>query len=98
MTDKEYNEELLKIEQTFKEGKKALASLYAAKNKKYSVGDIIKDHSSIIKVERIMWGFSITSKFPQTCYRGTRLKKDLTPRKDDSIDTIWESDDVVKLN
>jgi hypothetical protein len=59
---------------------------YSLEHNPYSVGDIIRDHYHIIKVEKI----SVYS-VGNCVYTGVELKKDLTPKKRQVDTNMYQS-------
>lgn len=96
MTKEEYNKAIERIEATEKEAKRKLAMDYAFANKRYKVGDIIKGSGCTILVDNIKWVFGFIK--PECVYYGAALRKDLKPRKDESRDSIYDSNVEKKLN
>lgn len=92
MTEEEYTAKLKAIEADYNEAKKQLYISYALGNAKYKVGDIIKDHRWVIKIDRITTykGFDL----PCAVYKGYELKKDLTPKKSNDYQSIYGEDGV----
>lgn len=86
MSEQEYNERLSKIELAFEAEKKKLYWDYGISQAKFKVGDIIKDHRWIIKIERIT--VSKWFDFPRPVYVGIELTKKLEPRKIKSVQHI----------
>lgn len=78
MTKEEYIQGIEKIESDFKKAKSVLVKSYALSNNPYKPGDIIKDHTSTIKIEKIMIYISLED--PSCIYEGPELKKDGTPK------------------
>ena len=91
MTELEYNNLLNEIEVRFKKERNQLHFTYAASQRKFKIGDIIKNDTSIIKIERFGI-FMFTN--PKPTYIGAALKKDLTPKKNGSVETIFHSEDI----
>ncbi len=82
MNKDEYKKRVAEMEARYNKERLALAKAYADANNPYSVGDILTNGTTIIKVERIRYAQrSGYSEFPLCIYEGTALKKDLTPRK-----------------
>ncbi len=96
MTEQDYNVALLKIEHNYSASKKQLAIDYAKFQRKFKVGDIVKDrHGVIIQVET--FGVYAYGKFPKPTYKGRALRKDLVPKKNIDTETIYGNDDVELL-
>lgn len=75
--------------------KLSLRMKYAEINRKYEVGDILEDHFHILKVEAI--GYYLSGDIPQVLYKGTELKKNLTPAKKQNNTGMYESNIKAKL-
>lgn len=93
MTEKEYDDELKKLEDEFLNKKRKLAILFVDSNRKYEIGDIISDrHSNKIKIKRVYPSLSFGSKYPEAKYCGRVLKKDGTPTKIEKYEYISQRD------
>lgn len=94
MNEKEYKEKLKQLEVDFEANKKQLYIDFAQSNKRFEIGDILKEHDKIILVDKITtyiaWGL------PEAVYHGYELKKDLSIRKDKSRGSIY-GDKVAEL-
>ncbi len=88
MTDLEYDDKMLQIENAFEIAKKSLYKEYALSNAKFKIGDMIKDYRSALVIDRITASGPMFGK-PEAVYHGFELKKDLTPRKDKSRVAIF---------
>ena len=91
MTEEEFDFKIAEIHEKASNLKKELFVDYAHSNNSYKIGDIVKDHSSIIKIERITVTFGYLNKYPQCIYRGPRLKKDLKPYKSGEHDSVSQT-------
>ena len=87
MEKETYLEKLKEIEQDAAVKKSNLYKEYALANAKYKVGDLIKDERWAFVIDKISVyvGYGI----PQPVYHGFELKKDLTPKKNNSRVTIY---------
>lgn len=96
MNQETYKLKLEIIEQTFNRDRLKLYEEYAISNARFKVGDIIKDHRWVMRVERIKT-YKFGS-FPEAVYCGPQLKKDLTPMKNGNVVEIYgdKSADRVK--
>lgn len=90
MEIEKYREQLKEIESNFENAKNELMLAFAKSNNHHKVGDIIKDHTSIIKIDKIQYLRGYGNELPSCAYMGYKLKKDLTPRKDFSRDKIYQ--------
>lgn len=96
MTEEEYK---IKLKQIDKERDKSLQLLYkeyALSNNPYKIGDIIKDHQSIIKIESI--GIYKGYYFSGCKYFGTKLTSKLVPFKNGDKSTIYQMNILEKIN
>jgi hypothetical protein len=89
MEETEYNKRLKKIEADYEASKKALHIEFGLSNPKYKKGDIIKSSSVTILIDKI----TVYKAFglPEPVYHGVVLKKDLTPNKRGTRDSIYGS-------
>lgn len=98
MTKKEYESRLAALEKEHKAKCNELARVFAMANNPYKVGDILRDHYQIIRVERIGWGHNLRG-LPECWYRGTQLTKKLEPKKRQDLDPRMAQSNVKrKLN
>ena len=88
MTEEEFKEQLAKIEENREVAKRQLYIKYAKEQEKFSVGDIINDSVKTILVNRITAYVSFDD-IPMPAYHGRELKKDLTPKKNNSTAVIY---------
>jgi hypothetical protein len=95
MEIKEYNERLKEIEVNYEKAKRNLHNEYGLSLAKFKKGDIITDKNTIIMVNEI----TVNVSFGQVCpvYRGIELKKDLTPKKNNSIGCIYANREMFSL-
>ena len=70
---------------------------YALEHAKYQVGDIIKDHYHIIKVEKLVPTIGIEGKYTIK-YVGEQLTTKLVPHKKQSDTAMYENNVEEKLN
>lgn len=95
MTENEYKDRLAIIEAA----KKELNKEYAYSNNPYKIGDILKDHYQIIKVESIKVYKKYGSWEPECVYYGTQLTAKLEPKKrQDDNPGMCQSNVRAKLN
>lgn len=92
MTEEEYNSRLEAIDRKAEDAKYDLYKKFVNDQVKFKVGDIIKDHRWILKIEKITAykGFGL----PEPVYKGRELKKDLTPKKDGNIVAIYGNEGI----
>lgn len=90
MTEVEYKaKQQARIEQDYLNNK-LIQREYADAHNPYKVGDIIKDHMSIIKIEKIGYQYE-SHRLPTCIYHGIGLKKDKTPKKNGLMTAIYQS-------
>ena len=58
-----------------------LKSNYAKSNRRFKVGDIIKDNNSIIEIDDIHWGQGYSNPEPKPFSHGFELTKKLSRKK-----------------
>lgn len=89
MEVKDYQQEKEKIVREFEEKIATLNRAFVIENKKFKVGNIIKDSSIAIQITKIYYSL-LGSEIPLIRYKGRVLKKDLTPTKKEMFETIFE--------
>jgi len=93
MTELKYKELLQEIENNYTASKRQLYIDYATSQRKFKVGDVIKnDNGVIIEVQK--FGTSVSFSLPKPTYIGKALRKDLVPKKNGDIETIYGNDSV----
>lgn len=93
MNELDYNHKLQVIETEYLQAKKKLYLEYAFHQRKYNIGDIIKsDVGTIIQVEK--YGTNISYSLPRPTYIGRELRKDLIPKKNGRVCTIYGNNGV----
>ena len=70
----EYKQRIDELHKDFKTKKKEIDRLFALSNVKFKEGDIIKDNSETILIDKIFWGYDFST--PCAVYSGYCLKKD----------------------
>jgi len=97
MTEEVYKERLIIIEQDYKSELRKLYSQYAGESRIYKIGDIIKSEQTgeIILIDS--FGTYKSFDFPIPVYQGVLLRKDLTPRKDNTRSQIFGNVETKKL-
>jgi len=93
------NKEQLKIELSqadidYERAKRDIYKKYAYANNPYKIGDIIKDHIGILKIEKI--GFHIS--FGESCciYNGIELKVNHEPIKKQTGRTVYQDNIIAE--
>lgn len=97
MDKEKYDAEMDLLEKEHLDAVRSLKVKFAFANNPYQMGDIIKDHQSIIRIEKIQATTANLQKYPECVYSGPQLKKDLTPRKDGNREQIWQSNVKEKI-
>ena len=93
MNELEYKDKLQVIETEYLQAKKELYIEYAKSQRKFKIGDIIKNNvGTIIKIQK--FGTSISFSNPKPTYIGIELRKDLEPKKNGNIETIYGNNEV----
>lgn len=94
MTEEEYKKAQKEIEKEKNEQLHKLRSKFVEENKKFSVGDIIRNQYTIIRVDKISYS-TWYSDLPKVAYIGCELTKKLSERKDGSVSHL--SGDSLEL-
>jgi len=81
MNTAEYDSQMKEIRDDYLVKCKKLRIQFVASNTTVRVGDVIKDHSGSIVVEKTGVNVPLTG-YPEPKFYGIELKKDGTPRKD----------------
>ena len=89
MNQEEYKKRLLEIESERNQKINSLKKEYAMLNNPYKIGDVITDHMGSIKIESVHLSQS-SSILPCCSYFGLELKKDGTPKKNNSKRRVWQ--------
>lgn len=92
MTKKEYNKEIRKINKEASTKKKELYQNYALSNNPYKIGDVISDGCRTLKIKEIKVGVYLFSSYPECIYTGIELKKDGSPKKNQSSTEMFQRD------
>jgi len=91
MTEEELDEALRDIEELRKKARVKLFIKYANDNNPYCIGDIIEDHIGKIKIDEITIQIHGTKNRSSCIYKGPKLRKDNTPFKDGSRESIFQT-------
>lgn len=93
--------EVKQIDRNAKKMKDAIMRDYALNNARFAIGDILQGVTFTILVTSLKWGVTrgYTSQEinPYTAYYGKVLTKKLTLRKDDDTATLYDYDELIKL-
>ena len=93
--DKEtLDQKLEQLQKEFLTKKKEVIRQYCDARNPYKVGDKFTDHLGTIMIESIAYTYG--NDFG-CVYFGTELKKDGTPRKDNSKRNAWQSNERISL-
>ena len=92
MNLKDLEIELKKIEAECEEKKKSSIIAYCDANNPYDIGDIISDHLSTIKIDKIKYTRGMLRLDPECIYYGEKLRKsDMKPFKNGDRECIYQS-------
>ena len=94
--NKTYEEELAELDKKYNTEKFLLVKKHAYLSRKYEIGDIITDGNIIIKIDRFTPICFCSN--PTLILYGIKLKKDLTPLKNNSRDSMYQNYVTKKLN
>lgn len=97
MNETEYKSAMDKLNADFITAKNKLFIQYGLSQAKYKKGDIIQDHRWTIMVDRVSIGMAFLTNMPTAVYHGVELTKDLKPKKNGSVCTIWQSETTLTL-
>lgn len=94
MTKEEYNQTLMDLKESYDQKRAELMINYARSNCSYSVGDILKDHMGIIRVENIKYYLADP---PQCVFYGTELTVKLVPNKKNERREMYQTNVIEKV-
>ena len=97
MTKEDFDERMSEITQEFNKKKKKLWIEFAKSNNIVQIGDIVRDHTGLIKVEGVQLFCPSFSNYPCLRYFGTELKKDGTLRKREIKRSVFQGN-MVEIN
>lgn len=97
MKESEYKKKLIIVEQSYKAELRKLYSQFAAEERIYNIGDIIKSEQTEETILIDAFGFYLHYGPPIPVYKGLLLKKDLTVRKDCARSAIYGNDKTKKI-
>lgn len=97
MTMEEYEQKLEQLKLAHRTAVRNLQKDYAIANNPYKPGDIVRDSTSILKIEGIHSIYISLSGPPCLMYKGTELTKQLKPTKKQQQTTIVQSMIIEKL-
>ncbi len=90
ITKEEYKKQLAELEARHKKERHAVISAFALSQNTHNIGDIIKDHTDTIKIDKILPSLTLGG-YPECVYYGPLLKKDGTPKKNGNRGSIYQS-------
>lgn len=89
MNKKTYHLERLEIDKKYIVTKNKLHEKYASENNPYKLGDILTGSGGIIIIYQTGHIFIQSDGYASIAYSGITLKKNLEPRKDGKVKTIY---------
>jgi hypothetical protein len=93
MTELEYRDELVKLEEEYRKKRLVLMAKFATENNTVKKGDKFTDHIGTIIVEEIKTIPSLTG-LPSCIYFGIELKKDGKPKKNNDKRWAYQSNQI----
>lgn len=97
MNKEEYLSRKKAIQEQHDEQLKLLNKEYALENNPVKIGDVIKDHYKIIRVEKFILCSSMHNT-PMLKYRGTRLTAKGEPSKREKDDNAVYQNNITEIN
>lgn len=88
MNKNELNTKLNELLEKYERDRRNIQREYAFSNNPYKIGDIIKDHHTTIKIEKI--NLHISYGEASCVYTGIQLNKDGKPSKRQDCNTIYQ--------
>ena len=98
MTREEFKENKKQLDFDHYKATRNLEREYALSNNPYKSGDIVRDHSSILKIEGIHSVYLGLNELPCLVYKGIELTKQLKPTKRQQQTTMYQSNIIEKLS
>ena len=96
MTKKEFQEAKRKIDIEYNRKLDNLYIEYAKSNNPYKIGDIVSDNLHTIRIEKITVSIMFNN-MPCCVYHGPELEKDLSPKKRQLNNPVWQTNIKDKL-
>ena len=93
MTKPEFEQIIKNLSEEFNLKKKQAIEDFCIANNPYKIGDVFTDQIGSIIIEKIQYAYSLTET-PCCVYFGTELKKDGTPKKNNTKRNAWQSNSV----
>ena len=97
MTKDDFDVRMSEITQEFNEKREKLWIEFAKSNNIVQIGDVVRDHTGLIKVEGAQVFLPSFSNYPYMRYEGTELKKDGTLKKKETIRSVFQGN-MVEIN
>ena len=97
ISDEKFKIDLANLLQKHKEEIWYLRREFALSNNMFKVGDIISGRGIVIKNEKLIVGTDFNTQLPLIEYKGKLYTKKLEPHKRNAIESIWQTDDIIKL-
>lgn len=91
MTEKEYKDELQKLEEIHERNKRQLYKDYAMANNTYELGDVIKDYNGFGEIVKIKFSGPMIGNLPQCVYVCKELTVKKQYKKGEPLRDIWQS-------
>ena len=91
----EYKNKIKAIDDYASINKRNTDKEYALSNNPVKIGDIIRDHSCMIKVEAMRYTRYSSFGFPECVYSGPRLKKNKKPFVSGETEVVYQSN-IIK--
>lgn len=90
-----YREQIEELESKKKSFVQQLMNDWANENSRYKIGDIIECNMNIIQITKITGEYSSYGSYFYPVYHGIMLTKQLKPKKNGSVFTIYDDKDKV---
>ena len=97
MTKEDFDERMSEITQEFNKKKEKLWIEFAKSNNIVQIGDVVRDHISLIKIEGAQVFLPSFSNYPCMRYVGTELKNDGTLKKRETKRSVYQGN-IVEIN
>lgn len=92
MEREEYYQQVNELTQKYIKDRDAINEFYALSNNPHKIGDIIKDASKIIRVEKITTSFCRLAGLPVCVYYGPIYRADGIPSKKGGFGYVFQQD------
>lgn len=97
MTKEDFDVRMSEISQEFYEKREKLWFEFSKSNNIVKIGDVVRDHIGLIKVEGAQVFLPSFSNYPYLQYFGTELKKDGTLKKRERKRSVFQGN-MVEIN